>query len=149
AQHYGVTGLGITISQRHCQRGNATIGNLGLSDKVRIEFNDFRGIEGTFDKVSSVGMMEHIPRALYNEYVKKFAAVLKPQGIGLLHTIGCGTARNVHDPFIQQYIFPDSNQPPLSEIAALLEQHRLAVLDVENIKCHYGYTVLEWLKKFR
>ena len=58
-------------------------------------------------------------------------------------------ARNRHDPFVQKYVFPGSNQPRLSEIAAGLERAGLAILDVENIAQHYGYTILGWLERFR
>jgi cyclopropane-fatty-acyl-phospholipid synthase len=55
----------------------------------------------------------------------------------------------VHDPFFQKYIFPNSNQPKLSEITDGLERHRLAILDVENMIRHYGFTVMRWLERFQ
>ena len=76
------------------------------------------------------------------------ARSLNPGGLGLVHSIGCGTAVNEHDPFIQRYIFPNSNQPRLSEIAGSLEKCGLLILDVENIVRHYAHTVLGWLNRF-
>ena len=148
AKNYGITGVGITISQRHCDRGNQIIAEQGLSEKIEIKFQDHRAISGTFDKVVSVGMMEHLPRKEYDRYISNIGRVLTPQGLGLVHAIGCNTNTNKHDPFIQKYIFPGSGQPKLSEISHHLEQNHLAVLDVENIVRHYGYTVEQWLKNF-
>jgi cyclopropane-fatty-acyl-phospholipid synthase len=65
-----------------------------------------------------------------------------------VHTIGRVGLTNRHDPFIQKYIFPASSTPALSEIAAQLERNELAILDVENIKNHYGYTTGAWLERF-
>jgi len=149
AKHHGVTGMGITISRHHCDRGNANIARQGLSDKVQIHFEDHLKIEGGFDKWVSVGMMEHVPRREYRAYFKNIARVLGPKGFGLVHTIGCNAAVNVHDPFIQKYVFPGSNQPRLSEIAEGLEQNKLAIVDVENMVRHYAITGRRWLEGFR
>jgi cyclopropane-fatty-acyl-phospholipid synthase len=149
ATHYGVTGTGITISRDHYERGNELLARDGVSDRVQIEFRDHRSVEGQFDKVVSVGMLEHVPRSEYGHYFKNLARVLKPDGIGLVHAVGCNSFRNEHDPFIQKYIFPASNQPRLSEIAGFLERYGLAILDVENIIRHYYPTALSWLRRFQ
>ena len=94
-------------------------------------------------------MLEHVPRSEYDLYFRTIAQSLNPGGLGLLHSIGCASSVNQHDPFIQKYIFPDSNQPRLSEIAASLEECGLLILDVENIVRHYALTVLGWLKNFQ
>ena len=93
-------------------------------------------------------MLEHVPRRLHASYFHRLAASLEPGGLGLVHAIGCNAPRNDHDPFIQTYIFPGSNQPRLSEIARHLEANRLLILDVENIVRHYGHTVRRWLERF-
>jgi cyclopropane-fatty-acyl-phospholipid synthase len=149
ATEYGVTGTGITISRDHVEVGNAIARERGLSDHVRIEFRDHLAVDGKFDKVVSVGMLEHVPRTEYKYYFRNIARVLKPDGIGLVHAIGCNSSRNLHDPFIQKYIFPASNQPKLSEITGFLERNRLAILDVENIIRHYRPTALSWLSRFQ
>jgi cyclopropane-fatty-acyl-phospholipid synthase len=149
AKQYGIHGTGITISHNHYQRGNTNIAQHGLSDRLRIDLGDFSRISGQFDKVVSVGMMEHIPRRQYGLYFGKIACVLVPQGMGLVHTVGANAPKNVHDPFIQKYIFPGSGQPRLSEIVEQLEIHRLAILDVENLARHYSYTARRWLDRFQ
>jgi len=149
AQNYGISGVGVTLSKVHCERASQRVRETGLDGKVRIEYMDFNSVQGDFDKVVSVGMFEHVARREYKNYFGTIARVLQPSGMGLVHAIGCGTFRNEHDPFTQKYIFPDSNQPQLSEMAHHLEQNRLAILDVENMKPHYAYTARGWLRLFR
>jgi len=149
ARHHGVRGVGITNSGRHCVRGQENVARAGLSGQVEIRPGDFTRVGERFDRVVSVGMMEHVPRREFGRYFAAIARVLAPEGRGLVHTIGCTGVRNLHDPFIQKYIFPGSCQPRLSEITAGLERERLAVIDVENIVRHYGHTILRWLERFR
>ena len=148
AKHYGIHGTGITISQNHYRRGNANIAQHGLSDRLRIELSDFTRVSGQFDKIVSVGMMEHVPRLQYGLFFQTIARALTPQGMGLVHTVGANAAKNIHDPFVQKYIFPASGQPRLSEILDQLEKKGLAVLDVENMARHYAYTARQWLERF-
>jgi len=149
AKHHGVVATGVTLSRRHCARGQAVAAREGLSDRVRIEYADYNDVAPEFDRVVSVGMFEHVPRREYDRYFGKIAGVLTRDGLGLVHTIGANAVRNEHDPFIQKYIFPSSNQPRLSEIAGGLERHGLAILDVENMIRHYGHTAARWLERFR
>jgi cyclopropane-fatty-acyl-phospholipid synthase len=148
AQHYGITGVGLTISEEQYKLGNARIQHAGLGDRIKIVFQDFTRCAGQFDKVVSVGMMEHVPRKEYGAYFARIRALLRDGGLGLVHTLGCNAARNAHDPFIQKYVFPASNQPRLSEIASGLERHRLAIVDVENMVRHYALTGRRWLERF-
>ncbi len=149
ASRFGVAGVGITTSARHAAKGMERVRAAGLEGHVSLELRDHRTVEGRFDKVVSVGMMEHLPRGEYARYFERIAAVLAPEGRGLVHTIGCNAARNRHDPFIQKYVFPGSGQPKLSEMAAECERHGLAILDVENMVRHYAHTARRWLDRFR
>lgn len=149
ARHHGVRGVGITNSRRHCVRGQAQVARAGLEGQVELRLGDFSRLDECFDRVVSVGMMEHVPRREFSRYFAAIARVLTPEGRGLVHTIGCNAPRNLHDPFIQKYIFPGSCQPRLSEIAAGLEREHLQIIDVENIVRHYGHTILRWLERFR
>lgn len=149
ASRFGVAGVGITTSARHAAKGMDRVRAAGLDGRVTLELRDHRTVEGRFDKVVSVGMMEHLPRGEYARYFERIAAVLAPEGRGLVHTIGCNAARNRHDPFIQKYVFPGSGQPKLSEMAADCERHGLAILDVENMVRHYAHTARRWLDRFR
>lgn len=149
AKHHGVTATGVTLSRRHCARGQAVAACEGLADRVRIEYADFHEVTPEYERVVSVGMMEHVPFREYGRYFAKIAEVLTPDGLGLVHTIGANGITYAHDPFCQKYIFPASNQPRLSAIARGLERHGLAILDVENMIRHYGYTAAHWLQNFR
>jgi len=151
ARRHGVLGHGVTLSRRHFERGRERVAKAGLAGRVRIELADYRALagRGPFDKVVTVGMMEHVPRREYGRFVGTIGGLLAPDGLGLIHTVGCNGPENVHDPFIQKHVFPGSGQPRLSEIAAALERHRLAVLDVENTIRHYAPTAEAWLRRFR
>ncbi len=149
AEHYGITGTGITISRAQHDYSNREIRRRGLSDLVRVELREYREIAGRYDRIVSVGMLEHVPGSEYRAYFRKIAEALKPGSIGLVHAISCTSAVNQHDAFIQKYIFPNSSQPRLSEMAMAMEKQGLAILDVENIIRHYSYTLSAWLAQFR
>jgi cyclopropane-fatty-acyl-phospholipid synthase len=112
-------------------------------------FSSHEQLPGKFDKVVSVGMMEHLKRRDYPVYIRNIKRSLCEEGLGLIHCIGCNSHRNRHDPFIQKYVFPGSGQPKLSEITNNLELNRLAILDVENMARHYAPTAHAWLKNFQ
>jgi cyclopropane-fatty-acyl-phospholipid synthase len=149
AKHYGAICTGITIAKQHCKTAQENVVKAGVSDNVTIQFASHKEIKGTYDRVVSVGMMEHLTRRDYKLYASNIKKALRPKGIGLIHTIGCNTNKNRHDPFVQKYLFPGSGQPKLSEIAHQLEQHKLAILDVENLARHYAITGLSWFKRFQ
>jgi cyclopropane-fatty-acyl-phospholipid synthase len=149
AVHHDVRGTGVTNSRQHFEHGVARVRQAGLDGHVTLVLGDYRAVEGRFDRIVSVGMMEHVPPAAYGDYVRTIARRLAFGGLGLVHTIGCSRATNIHDPFIQRYVFPGSGQPRLSDIARHLERNTLSVLDVENIVRHYVYTVRGWLRRYR
>jgi cyclopropane-fatty-acyl-phospholipid synthase len=151
AKNYEVFGKGITNSRQHFEGGNSRIQSEGLSDRISIELSDHRALSGDdkYNKVVSVGMMEHLKRTEYRRFFRNISNALTPQGVGLIHAVGCNASRNAHDPFIQKYIFPCSAQPKLSEISAQLERNELAIIDVENVIRHYTYTASEWLRRFQ
>ena len=148
ARQYGATGVGVTLSIAHAEGARRRVAQAGFGDRIRIELGDYRDVTGEFDRIVSVGMLEHVPRRDYDAYFRAIGRRLTPVGLGLVHTIGCNARRNRHDAFIQKYVFPNSNQPRLSEIALGLERNGLAILDVENIAEHYVYTARHWLQRF-
>ena len=149
AREYGARGTGITTSVSHAEGARRLINEAGLGDRISILLSDFQTVTGEYDRIVSVGMLEHVPRRDYYAYFRCIADRLVPNGLGLVHAIGCNGERNRHDPFIQKYVFPNSNQPRLSEITRGLERCGLAILDVENIAIHYAYTARHWLARFR
>jgi cyclopropane-fatty-acyl-phospholipid synthase len=166
ARNFGVVATGITIAKRHCERAREMARAAGVADRVTIELRDHQSLgteprnatphatpnatpNTTFDKIVSVGMMEHLQRRDYRPFVARIRKSLAPGGMGLLHSIGCQGPHNDHDPFIQKHIFPGSNLPRLSELTDALEQQRLPIVDVENLIRHYALTLDGWLANFR
>jgi cyclopropane-fatty-acyl-phospholipid synthase len=148
AQNFGISGKGCTLGKRHYERAKANVAAAGLSDRIEIELTPYEKVSGTFDKLVSVEMIEHLRRSEYSRLVDTVSRLLTPQGMGLIHYIACVEKKNDHDPFIQKYVLPDSSQPKLSEIVAELEDHDMAVLDVDNLVTHYGYTLRAWTNDF-
>lgn len=149
ALHHGSIGVGVTNSRAHHARAIENARIHGVADKLEFVLDDYAAVPGKFDRIVSVGMLEHLQEKEYDRYFGKIAESLLPGGRGLVHAVGCNTRVNSHDPFIQKYIFPDSDTPKLSAIAGRLEHNRLAILDVENMIRHYGVTASRWLEAFR
>lgn len=149
ALHYGAVGTGVTNSYAHFERAKENAKLFGVADRVQFRLDDYNAVQGSYERIVSVGMMEHLREMEYSKYIRKIAHSLTPGGRGLIHTIGCNTAVNRHDPFIQKYIFPGSDTPKLSSIATRLENNCLAILDVENMIRHYEVTARRWLEAFR
>jgi cyclopropane-fatty-acyl-phospholipid synthase len=148
AQHYGIRGVGVTISKDHYETARARAAEAGLSDQIEFRYGEYQLIEGKFDKVVSIGMMEHVYPSDYLKFVGTYAKRLKMGGLALIHTIGWGGEKNRHDPFVQKYLFPGTNQPRLAQITRACEKNGLLVLDVENMARHYYYTVKHWQRQF-
>jgi cyclopropane-fatty-acyl-phospholipid synthase len=149
ALNYGICGIGVTNSRAHHQRALENIRKHRLDDRLGVQLGDFSDVQDGFDRVASVGMLEHVPPREVPAYFRKIKSVLRPQGWALVHAIGLNAAKNKHDPFIQKYIFPGSDTPKLSVLALNIEANGLAIVDVENIARHYAVTCRRWLESFR
>ena len=149
ATHFGVKATGITNSRHHYHMARERVRQAGLETQVVVRPDDFKRVNERFDKIVSVGMLEHVPPPKYGTYFGLLKKNLHPQGRGLVHFIGANAPVNAHDPFIQRYIFPDSHQPRLSVILNQLEENSLVIQDVENMIRHYGHTARAWLQRFR
>lgn len=105
ARQYGTTGVGITNSREMNANAQRQIDRYGLADRITVHYRDFGELPQTheYDKVASVGMLEHVKRSDYDLYWHKVAGSLKPGGRALIHAIACATTVNEHDPFIQKY----------------------------------------------
>lgn len=149
AQRYGAKTRGITICKNQAEFAMRRARELGLADRVTVDYGDFREARGVYDKVVSVGMFEHLYPHEHATYFKHVDKLLADDGWGLVHFMGCVSSRNEPDPFVQRYIFPGSTHPHLSSAVRELERRDLAVLDVENIGRHYLPTSRYWLANFR
>lgn len=148
ARHYGVTGVGYSNSVSHSEKARQRVAKYCLQDRVTIKTGDFETISGQFDKVVSIGMLEHVRPARYKKYFAKIAQVLTDDGKALVHAISANSSDKSHDPFIQKYIFPGSSTPSLSDYSRNIERNDMAILDVENIVRHYAVTTRRWLEAF-
>lgn len=148
AQNYGVTGVGVTLSKEQHEYGTQKIARLGLQDRIRIELRDYREIEGSYDKVATIGMMEHVGIRFVPGCFAKIKSILKPQGIGLVHTIGNDVLHKA-DPWTEKYMFPGGQVPPLSLMIESVSKCGMNVVDVENLRLHYEPTIFEWLKNLK
>lgn len=148
AKHYGIHGTGITNSKHHAALAQKRAAAAGVGDKLTFKFGDFRDMQGTYDKVVSVGMLEHLRETDYDDFYALLARSLKFGGLALLHTACTNSPKNRHDPFIQKYIFPGSNWPTLPQMTSCSAHNGLMLLDVENMARHYVLTMRRWAENF-
>ena len=141
--------LGITLSEEQLKVARRRAEEAGVADRVKFELIDYRHLEGSFDRIVSIGMFEHVGAAHYEEFFGKCRALLKPDGVALLHTIGKYGKATAPDPFTDKYIFPGYHLPSLSQMSAGSEAVKLITTDVETLRLHYAYTLRHWLKRTR
>lgn len=144
AEKYQVNVLGITISEEQAKK--AAIVCAGLPVEIRIQ--DYRTLEGEFDKVVSIGMFEHVGYKNYQGYMDTVQRILKKDGLFLLHCIGGNRSAIVADPWIDKYIFPNGMIPSIYQIDQAT-QGKFILEDWHNIGLHYDRTLMEWLKRFK
>jgi len=147
AQKYGIKGLGNTLSRNQCECAKRKIEKLGLQNQIDVVLKDYREISGKFDKFVSIGMFEHVGKAFIQVFMHKISNLLKGGGSGLLHTIG-KDAESPGDPWILKYIFPGHYVPNLAEIVTQMGLSGLSILDVENLRFHYGHTLDRWADNY-
>jgi cyclopropane-fatty-acyl-phospholipid synthase len=140
---------GVTLSGEQVKKATERAKAAGLQDKVRFLQKDYRTMEGTFDRVVSVGMMEHIGSAFYKETFAKTRELLTPDGIAFFHFIGRLDGPGTTNPWLRKYIFPGGYAPSMSEITRVIEKSELLMTDIEVLRMHYAYTLRDWQKRFR
>jgi cyclopropane-fatty-acyl-phospholipid synthase len=142
-----VTGVTLSKEQLALARQRAEDG--GLADRVAFRLQDYRDIPETFDRIVSVGMFEHVGVDHYGEFFRKVRALLKEDGVMVLHAIGRSDPPGVTNPFIAKYIFPGGYIPALSEVLPHIERAGLVVTDIELLRLHYAETLKAWRERFR
>lgn len=151
AKKYGIRGTGITLSEEQKKKFEERIQEEGLQEQLSVELMDYQMLQKTgyqFDRVVSVGMLEHVGREHYELFFKNVDAVLKEGGLCLLHFISA-LKEYPGDPWIKKYIFPGGVIPSLREIVQLCGEHQYYVLDVESLRRHYYQTLRCWSENFR
>ena len=148
AEVCGADVTGVTLSEEQFALSNQRAKERGLENKVRFLLKDYRHLAEKFDRIVSVGMFEHVGVGHYGEFFKKCAALLKPDGTALLHSINRSDGPGATSAWIKRYIFPGGYVPALSEVLPHLEHHGLYVTDIEILRLHYAKTLRIWLDRF-
>ncbi len=144
----GARVTGITLSQEQHAIANGRAGERGIADRVSFHIQDYRDVEGTFDRIVSVGMFEHIGVGFYDTFFRKCANLLAEDGVMVLHSIGRSEGPGVTNPWIAKYIFPGGYIPALSEVLSAVEHAGLLVTDIEVLRLHYAETLKHWRERF-
>ncbi|MBN2333274.1 MAG: class I SAM-dependent methyltransferase [Deltaproteobacteria bacterium] len=147
ATHYRISGTGYTLSRNQLDHARDWARRAGVDDRITFHLQDYRDATGTYDKVVSIGMFEHVGRKYYSTFFDQAKKLLKPGGIGLLHTIGKNDGSGT-DAWITTYIFPGGELPQLYDICRFMGTADLDILEVENLRRHYHLTLEHWIKRF-
>ncbi len=148
AEVAGADVTGVTLSQEQHAVANERAVEKGLAERARFKLQDYRDIDGPFDRIVSVGMFEHVGVNHYDTFFRKSAQLLSPDGVMVLHSIGRSEGPNVTSPWISKYIFPGGYIPALSEVLPHIEKAGLLVTDVEILRLHYAETLKAWRERF-
>lgn len=148
AREWGAHVTGVTLSENQLATARARAARAGLEDQTEFRLVDYRALTSRFDRIVSVGMLEHVGVPHYSEYFAKVSDLLAPDGVALIHTIGrCGPPTTQSD-FLNKYIFPGGYVPSMSELALPIEKAGLWHLDIEILRLHYALTLRHWLERF-
>jgi cyclopropane-fatty-acyl-phospholipid synthase len=139
---------GVTLSAEQHKASQQRAEEAGLNDRLKFSLRDYRHETGTYDRIVSVGMFEHIGVGHYDEFFGKVRDLLAPDGVALLHTIGRVDEPGTTHPFAAKYIFPGGYVPALSEVMAPLQRSGMFVTDIEVLRLHYADTLRHWRENF-
>ncbi len=151
AKKYGVHGMGITLSQEQYKEFKRRITAEQLEQLIEVELMDYRDLPKSgreFDRIVSVGMVEHVGRDNYQLFMDCANKVLKPGGLFLLHFISA-LKEHAGDPWVKKYIFPGGTVPSLREMLSCAAEDGFHTIDVENLRNHYNRTLLCWEKNYQ
>jgi cyclopropane-fatty-acyl-phospholipid synthase len=155
ARHYGVIAHGITLSEQQCQFAQEKVRSAGLQDRVTIEVRDYADLTGTFDKVASIGMVEHVGIANMGRYMQAVSRLLPDRGMFLCHGItrpGKGNEKKFRKMrperrLLAKYIFPGGELDHLGHMIECMEANQFEVHDVEGWRDHYALTCKLWCRR--
>ncbi len=140
--------LGITLSPEQLKVARQRAEELGLTQRVTFELLDYRDVKGTFDRVVSVGMFEHVGAPNYDRFFFDLSRLLTPDGLALIHSIGRMRGPSTTSSWIRRYIFPGGYIPALSQVLPSIEQAGLWLTDLEVLRLHYADTLRAWRERF-
>jgi cyclopropane-fatty-acyl-phospholipid synthase len=148
AREHGAEVLGVTLSEPQLEAARARAEAEGLSGRVRFALMDYRDIGERFDRVVSVGMLEHVGPADLPVYFAKLREVMKDDGVALVHSIGRAGPPAETNGFIKKHVFPGGHLPALSQLAPAVEASGLWLCDLEVLRLHYAKTLKAWRERF-
>jgi cyclopropane-fatty-acyl-phospholipid synthase len=148
ARETGAAVDGITLSTEQLATAQARAEAAGLGGRARFSLTDYRDAQGPYDRIVSVGMLEHVGRPNFQAYFDQVARLLKDDGIAVIHSIGRYDGPSFTQPWIAKYIFPGGYIPAMSEVLACVERAGLMVNDVEILRLHYAETLRTWRERF-
>ncbi|NRT32103.1 cyclopropane-fatty-acyl-phospholipid synthase [Clostridium beijerinckii] len=148
AKKYKVKAMGITLSSEQLAKVKERIKSEGLEDLLEVELVDYRELKNrTFDKIVSVGMLEHVGQDHLAEYFSNVNNLLNDKGVSLLHCI-TSTEVGGNNTWIDKYIFPGGYVPAVRELINCMSDEKFTLIDAENLRLHYGRTLEHWAKNF-
>ncbi len=139
---------GITLSKEQHKLSNQRAAEAGLDGVVSFALEDYRAVQGQFERIVSVGMFEHVGLNHYRKFFDKVRSLLTDDGVAVLHTIGRADGPGATNPWLNKYIFPGGYSPSLSEISAAVEKADLYITDVEVFRLQYARTLCHWRQRF-
>lgn len=146
-RHYGIEVLGVSLAPDQVRFARERAEAAGVAGKVRFELTDYRDVVGQFDRITSVGMIEHVGAPHLAEYFARTFDLLRDDGIMLTHTIGRQSPPGSTDKWTRKYIFPGGYIPALSELVGASEKAGWEMSDVEVLRYHYALTLAEWYRR--
>jgi cyclopropane-fatty-acyl-phospholipid synthase len=146
-RHYDVDVLGIALAPDQIEFSNERAAEAGVSDRVKFKLMDYRDVEGPFDRIVNVGLIEHLGTPHYSGFFRKCHDLLTDDGVMVSHCCGRMGEPGVTDKWTRKYIFPGGYIPALSELVTQAEKHHLIVSDVEAMRFHYALTLEEWYNR--
>ena len=148
-RNHDVSVTGLTLSTEQLRVAEATAEAEGLADRVQFRLEDYREHRGTYDRIVSVGMFEHVGKPNMQRFFDKVNDCLTDDGVALLHTIGSTDPPAPINPWIRRHIFPGGYIPSMSVIAPAVERAKLVTADIEVLRRHYALTLKEWNRRFQ
>ena len=143
AEKHGVSVVGITVSKEQLALAQQRVRGL----PVTLRLQDYRDVQGSFDRIVSVGMFEHVGQKNYVSYFEHMRRLLAPEGVFLLHSIGNHVTSVATDPWIERYVFPNGKLPSAREMTQALEG-RFLIEDWHNFGADYDRTLMAWWQRF-
>ncbi|MGV3554365.1 MAG: class I SAM-dependent methyltransferase [Croceibacterium sp.] len=146
-KHYGCEVLGVALAPDQIAFCKERAKAAGVDDKVKFALMDYRDVEGEFDRISSVGLLEHVGTPHYPQFYEHTAKLLAPGGVMFSHCCGRAGGPGFTDAWTRKYIFPGGYIPALSELVTQSEKFGWQVMDVEAMRFHYSHTLEEWYNR--